>query len=229
MNPFTNNNDIEINNSKVTSSNDEISHINNFESDKKFIDMLLYNNNFNLIKKPQNLGGTRNCFYIKNYPYISIGKNISLPLLLILFICLTYLYIFYFFFEDCGFALQKSFNYCFLIYILSHSIAIFLNPGIPSFEYNKQIKKDLVSKNINELDCTRCKICNLNYKLIDKIGHCEKCEICYFGYDHHCIWTGHCVTKTNGLFFIIFLMSIFIFILICFTMIFIKIIKIFLL
>ena len=70
MNPFTNNNDIEINNSKVTSSNDEISHINNYGSDKKFIDMLLYNNNFDLIKKPQNLGGTRNCFYIKNYPYI---------------------------------------------------------------------------------------------------------------------------------------------------------------
>ena len=59
-------------------------------------------------------------------------------------------------------------------------------------------EKKLKSKEINELDCTKCKICNLTYKLTDRIGHCDKCEICYYGYDHHCIWIGHCIGKYNG-------------------------------
>ena len=189
--------------------------------------LLLYNNNFYQNKKPIKLGGTRNCLYINNYPYISIGKNISIPLLVILFMCLTYIYIYYFFFKESGPILQKMFNYCFLCYIISHLFSIFLNPGIPSFEYNLEIKEKLKSKEIKELDCTKCKICNLSYKLIDRIGHCDKCEICYIGYDHHCIWIGHCIGKYNGIFFVFFIISIFFFFLICLAMIFVKILKVF--
>ena len=39
------------------------------------------------------------------------------------------------FFDASGPILQKIFNYSFLIYILSHALSIFLNPGIPSFKY----------------------------------------------------------------------------------------------
>ena len=188
--------------------------------------IILYNNNFDENKKPMNLGATRNCLYINNYPYISIGRYINLPLLTILSMCLVYIYIHYFFFIDAGPFLQKIFNYSFLVYILSHLFSIFLNPGIPSYEYNKKIKDDLNSRALNDLDCSKCKICNLNYKLIDKIGHCEKCEICYYGYDHHCIWMGHCVGKNNGIFFVLFIVSTFAFIMICISMILVKILKI---
>ena len=219
----------ESNKMKNISSYDERSHLKHSKSSHKNKKVLLYDNNYNENKKPQILGGTRNCLYINNYPYISIGRNITLPLLVILSMCCIYIYIFYFFFADSVLILQKIFNYCFLLYIISHLFSIFLNPGIPTYEYNKEIIEGLKSKEINDLDCSKCKICNLNYKLIDKIGHCEKCEICYYGYNHHCIWIGHCIGKYNEIFFILFAISVFIFILICLSMIVTKIMKIFLL
>ena len=219
MKSFSNNNEIESNYSKDFSSYEEKR---NFNYNSKNKDIILYNNNFYSNKKPLNLGKTRNCLYIKNYPYISIGKNISLPLLVILSMCILYLYFYYFFFEDSGLILQKGFNYFFLLYIISHILSIFLNPGIPSFEYNNKIKEGLKSKKLNEIDCSKCKICKLHYKLIDKIGHCEKCDICYFGYDHHCIWIGHCIAKNNNIIFVLLVLSVFIFIFICFAMVFIK-------
>lgn len=30
-----------------------------------------------------------------------------------------------------------------------------------------------------------------------KIFHCCACDVCYLGYDHHCIWCGKCVAKGN--------------------------------
>ena len=226
MSSLSSNSDLEIN--EDISKNEKERHSKNSKKSKnkkKEKNSILYNNNFHKNKYPLNLGATRNCLYIENYPYISIGRNINLPLLAILSMCCTYIFIHYFFFLDAGPFLQKIFNYSFLVYIISHTFSIFLNPGIPPYKYNKKVKDDLLSKSLNNLDCSRCKICNLNYKLVDNIGHCEKCEICYFGYDHHCIWMGHCVGRDNGIFFVLFIMATFIFILICFAMILVKIIK----
>ena len=103
MNSFKDNDDLDLNNSKDISSFNEISHLNQLKSS-----YMLYNNNFNEQKKPLTLGGTRNCLYINNYPVISIGKNISLPLLVIFFLCCIYVYIFYFFFDVSGPILQKQ-------------------------------------------------------------------------------------------------------------------------
>ena len=99
MNTFQDNDDLEITNSKER---DEISNLKR----SKFYDknnnqenmFMLYNNNFKEQRKPLNLGGTRNCLYINNYPLIKKKKNISLPLLVILSLCCIYIYIFYFFF-----------------------------------------------------------------------------------------------------------------------------------
>ena len=187
----------------------------------------LYGNDLSINGRPSNMGNTRINFFINNNPVISIGNNILIPLLLILFVCLIYLFIWNYFLNTASNVLIKMFNYSFLIYLISHTFSIFLNPGIPSFEYNKIIKIKLRENKVNELDVSRCKICNLTYKLIDKINHCYKCNICYYEQDHHCIWTGHCIGKYNRYFFGIFVFTIFVFILICFVMIFIKILKIF--
>ena len=199
----------------------------NIASPKK--ETILYGNDYSIIEKPSVIGSTRICLFIKNYPIISIGKNITLPLLLILFICLIYLFIYYFFFKGAGNFLQKMFNYFFLTYFISHFLAVVINPGIPSFEYHKNISNNLKENRINELDCTRCNLCNLTYILTDKIGHCNKCNICYYEFDHHCIWIGHCIGKYNKYFFGCFVFTLFIFILICLAMVFIKILKIILL
>ncbi len=106
-------------------------------------DNYLYGNDFSLILKPSKIGSTRVCLFINNYPIISIGKNILLPLLLIVLECLIYIFIWNYFFHSSGYLLKKLFNYCFLIYLISHILSIILNPGIPSVNYNKKIIKDL--------------------------------------------------------------------------------------
>ena len=120
----------------------------------------LYGNDLSINGRPSNMGNTRINFFINNNPVISIGNNILIPLLLILFVCLIYLFIWNYFLNTASNVLIKMFNYSFLIYLISHTFSIFLNPGIPSFEYNKNIKIKLRENKVNELDVSRCKICN---------------------------------------------------------------------
>ena len=216
-------NDYSSNSENVIPFSEDDNNINFSTNNENF----LYGNDFSLIKKPFQLGSTRNCLFIDDYPIISIGKNILLPLLLILFICLSYLFIWYNFLNYSGELLKKMFNYFFIAYLISHILAIFLNPGIPSLKYHRNIINDLRNNKIKELDTTKCNICNLVYQLKDKISHCNKCNVCYYEYEHHCDWIGHCIGKYNRYFFGIFVFSLLIYILICFTMIFIKILKIF--
>ena len=193
----------------------------------KLTDNCLYGNDFSLILKPWNLGKTRVCLYIKYIPIISIGKNIFYPLLLILCVCIIYIIIWFFFFNDSGTSLQKLFNYFFVIYLVSHLLSIYINPGIPSYKYHQIIINDLKEKKIHKFNCSKCKKCNLCYKLTDVVGHCNECNICYFGYDRHCFWIGHCIGKYNKLFFICFALSLFNFLLLCLTMIVVKVLKVF--
>lgn len=191
-------------------------------------DNYLYGNDYSIFIKPYKIGKTRVCFYIKKYPIFSIGKNIIYPLLLICLICLLYIILWIFFYKDSGILLKKLFNYCFVIYFISHLLSIFINPGIPSFKYHQSVKYDLKEKKINKFSCSKCKKCNLYYKLKDNIGHCNQCNVCYFGYDRHCFWIGHCIGKYNKLFFIFFVLFLITFIMLCLTMIGVKILKVFL-
>ena len=185
----------------------------------------IYGNDISLISKPSKLGKTRVCLYIKKYPIISIGSNILYPLLLIVLICLLYIFIWIFFYNESGNLLKKLFNYFFVSYLISHILSIFINPGIPSFKYNQIIKYNLKENRINKLNCSKCQKCNLCYKLKDNIGHCKKCNICYYGYERHSFWIGHCICRYNKFFFICFVLSFWTFIMLCLSMIFVKILK----
>ena len=187
----------------------------------------LYGNDFSLFNKPQKLGMTRNCIYIKGYPIISFGKSIFYPLLLIFFICILYIIIYTFFFNESGKFLKKLFNYFFVAYLISHILAIFINPGIPSYKYNQIIKNNISQNKTNKFNFSKCKKCKLYYKLVDNIGHCNKCNICYFDYSRHSFWISHCIGKNNKLLFICFVLSFWTFIMLCLTMILVKILKMF--
>ena len=98
-----------------------------------------------------------------------------------------------------------------LIYIncfLCHMFVYLINPGIPSIEFFS--KKFLKSDNYLKMDDKEkkeyylCEICNIMINNSDDIEHCEKCDICVKGYDHHCFWTGKCITKKNIWFFFCF-------------------------
>ena len=187
----------------------------------------LYGNDFVVIEKPSKIGKTRVCFYIKNYPYISIGKDIFFPLLLILFICLIYIFIVIFFFEEGSMFLKTLLNYFFIIYIIFFLLSIFVNPGTPSFKYHQTAKQSIQENKEKKFSYSKCKKCKLIYKLKDNIGHCKECNICYFNYDRHCFWIGHCIGKYNKLFFVCFVLSLFTFLMLCLTLIIIKILKVF--
>ena len=121
----------------------------------------LYNNDFAIIEKPSKIGKTRVCLYIKNYPIISIGKNFCYPLLLILLVCFSYLIIRIFLFHESQNSLTKLFNYFFVAYLISHILAIFINPGIPSFNYHQISMHNLKENESNKFNYSKCKKCNL--------------------------------------------------------------------
>ena len=204
----------------------------NFQnSNLEFLDKcnenVLYNNNYIIKEKPSNLGNTRVSLYMKGFPIISIGKSIILPLLFILFVCIIYLIVWFFCFEYGPTILQKFFNYSFLFYLISHILSIFINPGIPTIEYNKMIIKNLREFTMKELDCSKCNICNLSYNLKEKITHCELCNICYYEHAHHCSFIGHCIAKYNKYFFYCFMFTLIIFCFCCLSMFFVRVFKCF--
>ena len=187
----------------------------------------LFGNDFMVFEKPRKLRKLRNYFYIKNYPLISIGNSIVYPLLLILIVCLIYIIFYYLFYSISVSLLKKSFQISFIIYFISHILLITINPGIPTFKYHQFTKYNMKDKKADKFSFSKCKKCNLIYKLKDNISHCQKCNICYFKCEKHFFWSGHCVAKNNKLFFITFVISIFIFGLTCLTMIFIEILKLY--
>ena len=104
-------------------------------------------------------------------------------------------------------------------------MAISINPGIPSFNYHQNSLHNLTENQSNKFNYSKCKKCNLCYRVKDKIGHCKECNICYLEYDRHSFWIGHCIGKYNKCFFICFAISLFPFIMISLTIVIIKILK----
>lgn len=187
----------------------------------------LFGNDFMVYEKPKKLGKLRNYLYINKYPLISIGENIIYPLFFILITCFIYIIFHQLFYADSVNLLKLSFQASFIIYFISHILLITINPGIPTFKYHQFTKYNMKDKKADKFSFSKCKKCNLIYKLKDNISHCQKCNICYFKCEKHFFWSGHCVAKNNKLFFITFVISIFIFGVTCLTMIFIEILKLY--
>jgi len=49
--------------------------------------------------------------------------------------------------------------------------------------------------------CDRCKV---NLPMDRSIGHCDVCDACIDGLDHHCPWVGGCIGAKNTKFFVRF-------------------------
>ena len=89
----------------------------------------------------------------------------------------------------------------YLVCFISHIYLYLINPGIPSIEhYYKMFIKSEQYLRMNENEKKNyyvCEICNIIINYNENIEHCEECEICVENYDHHCFWTGKCITKKN--------------------------------
>ena len=187
----------------------------------------LFGNDFMAFEKPRKLRNQRNYLYIKKYPFISIGENITFPLLFIVIICLIYIIFHQLFYINSVNPLKIAFQISFIIYFISHVLLIVINPGIPTFKYHQITKYQYNEKNSNKFSYSKCKKCNLIYKLKDNVTHCTKCNLCYFQLDKHFFWSGHCIAKNNKLYYLTFVISFFIFAISCLTMIFIQILKLY--
>jgi len=74
------------------------------------------------------------------------------------------------------------------------------NPGI----YTLQNPDDKNWKRF-ENDPNFCDVCRILKN--ENIYHCEDCNVCIKGYDHHCPWTGKCIGQGNLIQFYTFLVS----------------------
>ena len=103
-----------------------------------------------------------------------------------------------------------------LIYIsfsINYLILFLINPGTPD-------KKYFLENNLNESfqNSRICNICKILIKNDEKIHHCEDCNICIIGYDHHCPWTSKCIGKGNIFYFngmLIMVSFVFLYFIVC--------------
>ena len=86
---------------------------------------------------------------------------------------------------------------------LSYTYTSLINPGYPKNTLGRAFG---IPKN----DYYFCDYCRFYMKKISYGSHCDLCDICIEKYDHHCVWTGHCIGKNNKITFFIFVPSIFI-------------------
>lgn len=82
-----------------------------------------------------------------------------------------------------------------------------INPGLPPKEDRlENLPMDFtVTK-----DLTICKICRIIRRKADDTDHCEDCDVCVMGLDHHCPWTSKCIGKKNICYFYIYVTFTFI-------------------
>lgn len=91
------------------------------------------------------------------------------------------------------------------------------NPGIPSRQLHPSFFKQTPKyKQLTEREKEEygyCEICHIIREPYSDIEHCESCDICVRKYDHHCVWTGKCITNYNIWAFYIFSFGSFVYIL----------------
>lgn len=85
-------------------------------------------------------------------------------------------------------------------YTLSYSYTSLINPGYPK---NNHERRDGYPRE----EFYFCSVCKFYVRRSSEASHCDDCNICIEGQDHHCPWTSHCVGKNNIITFYIFIIS----------------------
>ena len=85
-------------------------------------------------------------------------------------------------------------------YFISYSGTFLLNPGYP------ERNEDSLNRRPKE-KYKFCILCNIWVRIDRDISHCDECDICVEGYDHHCPWTGKCIGRKTQKYFYSFIAS----------------------
>ena len=188
----------------------------------------LFGNIINEIN-PLKMGKTINFFYIKNYPIFSIGPDFFYAFILLFIMTSIYFLFLFFLCYKSGNVLFILHQIIFFIYFFSHFLSIIINPGIPSFSYikmnNERKIKNKIENYCEPIKFNICKNCNCIFRIKDKVKHCSVCNICYLKFHFHNKWIGHCVAKNNIIYFYFFEITFSFYCLICFSILFVNILK----
>ena len=159
------------------------------------------------------LGNTHTFFADeKGNPLIVIGPHWPLPVgVIITFTIIYFGIIIYFgrFISDYNLILGYI---LFFLFLVSYGLTMLLNPGYPILDENTLTNKDKDKTGY-------CSICRIWLSLEKKTKHCNFCNICIEGMDHHCPWTGKCIGRKNIIPFYLFLFAVFSFMTYCVSMI----------
>merc|ERR1711907_548029 len=82
------------------------------------------------------------------------------------------------------------------------------DPGIVAEPAQRDIGK-LRPDGAGDADGAICTKCRLWKPREDNVVHCPYCEVCIYGYDHHCPWMGKCIGGRTAFAFYSFLLCIF--------------------
>ena len=152
--------------------------------------------------------------------YIFVGRNLFLfldkysnPLFIIgpnwlMFICLlsslslVMLFIYLKFWQVFGYYTKLFGKIIYFTFFISYTYTSLINPGYPRNTIGRAFG---IPKN----DYYYCEYCGFYLRKCSYGSHCEICQICIEKYNHHCVWTGHCIGKNNTITFYIFLISTF--------------------
>ena len=147
------------------------------------------------------------CYNSNGEPLIAIGPHWPFTICMMIFIN-TFIFFYFHFLKNYLHNVVKNIGLGIsFIQIFSYLLIFLLNPGIPQKEL--WIENYFKNKsNTDEIDSYRiCNICKIVRRNSDNTSHCDECNICIKGLEHHCSWISKCISKKNKKIFFVFIGS----------------------
>ena len=146
-------------------------------------------NSFSItVPNPKPSGNYIRLFRIGNSYLINLGPHFFIQLIIFIFCAIFGFFITYY-------SRTKIPNWVFFIYLCLYICMILINlwmlfsdPGIIKKNSGRLVDEE---KGIDFLKCKFCGIIN------ETTYHCEDCDVCIDGYDHHCGVIGKCIGGKN--------------------------------
>ena len=151
------------------------------------------------------------CYNSNGEPLIAIGPHWPFTLCMMFFINAITFFYFHFLKNFLHKTIKNIGLGISFIQIFSYILIFLLNPGIPSKDlWIENYFKNKNSSSVDDFGSYRiCGVCKIIMKNIDNTVHCEECNICIKGADHHCSWISKCVSQKNKKLFYVFIVSTF--------------------
>jgi len=168
------------------------------------------------------------CYNSNGEPLIVIGPHWPFTICMMIFIS-TFTFFYFYFLKNLLNNVVKNIGYGIsFVQMFSYFLIFILNPGIPQKElWIENYFKNKNNSSSEEIGSYRiCNICKIVRRSSDNTHHCDDCNICIKGVEHHSSLISKCVSKKNKTLFMIFIFSTFVlmvyFIIAIFSLFFIR-------